>query len=148
MELWNANRPITRSPDQQRTSTNHSVPEQMYNEPFHVPQPDEVIFKETWAKGEKFRSGMVWNIGKAKSFISGPDTRPTLYKQPEMIQILQMPAFGWADKPFICCASVKNTPVNSGIARTYLIHGYTRTLHRVIPVMCAVTLQHALGHTL
>ena len=44
----------------------------MYNEPFHVPQPDEVIFKETWTKGEKFRSGMVWNIGKGKVFYFRP----------------------------------------------------------------------------
>ena len=63
---------------------------EMYNEPFHVPQPDEVIFKETWTKGEKFRSGMVWNIGKGKVFYFRPghETYP-VYKQPEMIQILQ-----------------------------------------------------------
>lgn len=63
---------------------------EMYNEPFHVPQPDEVIFKETWAKGEKFRSGMVWNIGRGKVFYFRPghETYP-VYKQPEMIQILQ-----------------------------------------------------------
>jgi trehalose utilization protein len=32
---------------------------EMYNEPFHVPEPDELIFEETWERGERFRSGMV-----------------------------------------------------------------------------------------
>ena len=30
----------------------------MYDEPFHVPEPDEVILEERWAGGEWFRSGM------------------------------------------------------------------------------------------
>ena len=62
---------------------------EMYNEPFHVPEPDEVIFEETWALGERFRAGMLWNIGKGKVFYFRPghETYP-VYKQPEMIQIL------------------------------------------------------------
>jgi len=63
---------------------------EMYNEPFHVPQPDEGIFEETWTRGERFRSGMTWNIGKGKVFYFRPghETYP-VYKQPEMIQVLQ-----------------------------------------------------------
>ncbi|MDA1053392.1 MAG: ThuA domain-containing protein [Planctomycetota bacterium] len=62
---------------------------EMYNEPFHVPAPDEVIFEETWELGERFRSGMVWNIGKGKVFYFRPghETFP-VYKQPEMIQVI------------------------------------------------------------
>ncbi len=62
---------------------------EMYNEPFHVPAPDEVIFEETWELGERFRSGMVWNIGQGKVFYFRPghETFP-VYKQPEMIQII------------------------------------------------------------
>ncbi|MDA0349394.1 MAG: ThuA domain-containing protein [Verrucomicrobia bacterium] len=62
---------------------------EMYNEPFHVPEPDEVIFEETWKLGEYFRSGMVWNIGKGKVFYFRPghETYP-VFKQPEIIQIL------------------------------------------------------------
>ncbi len=63
---------------------------EMYNEPFHVPAPDEVIFEETWSKGERFRSGMVWDIGKGKVFYFRPghETYP-VFKQPEVIQVLQ-----------------------------------------------------------
>lgn len=62
---------------------------EMYNEPFHVPTPDEVIFEETWEPGERFRSGMVWNIGKGRLFYFRPghETYP-VFKQPEMIKIL------------------------------------------------------------
>jgi trehalose utilization protein len=63
---------------------------EMYNEPFHVPEPDEVIFKETWEKGEWFRAGMVWNIGKGKVFYFRPghETFP-VYQQREPLQVLE-----------------------------------------------------------
>ena len=63
---------------------------EMYNEPFHVPDPDEVIFEETWELGERFRSGMVWNIGKGKVFYFRPghETYP-VYKQPEMVKVIE-----------------------------------------------------------
>ena len=62
---------------------------EMYNEPFHVPTPDEVIFEETWELGERFRSGMVWNIGKGKVFYFRPGHEQyPVFKQPEMITIL------------------------------------------------------------
>ncbi len=62
---------------------------EMYNEPFHVPDPDAVIFEERWESGERFRSGMVWNIGKGRLFYFRPghETYP-VFKQPKMIQIL------------------------------------------------------------
>ncbi len=62
---------------------------EMYNEPFHVPAPDEVVFEETWELGERFRSGMVWNIGQGKVFYFRPghETFP-VYKQREVIQVL------------------------------------------------------------
>lgn len=62
---------------------------EMYNEPFHVPAPDEVVFEETWAQGEHFRSGMVWRIGKGKVFYFRPGHEQyPVFKQPEMIKIL------------------------------------------------------------
>ena len=45
---------------------------EMYDEPFHVPAPDDVIFEEKWDKGEHFRAGMVWNVGKGKVFYFRP----------------------------------------------------------------------------
>jgi trehalose utilization protein len=63
---------------------------EMYNEPFHVPTPDEVIFEETWKSGERFRSGMVWNIGNGKVFYFRPghETYP-VYKQAEVIKVIE-----------------------------------------------------------
>jgi trehalose utilization protein len=63
---------------------------EMYNEPFHVPEPDEVIFEECWAGGEWFRSGMVWNLGKGKVFYFRPghETFP-VFKEKWPLQILQ-----------------------------------------------------------
>jgi len=61
----------------------------MYNEPFHVPEPDEVIFEETWQPGERFRSGLVWDIGDGKVFYFRPGHETyAVFKQPEMIKIL------------------------------------------------------------
>lgn len=62
---------------------------EMYNEPFHVPAPDEVVFEETWELGERFRAGMIWNIGKGKVFYFRPghETYP-VYKQPEMVKVI------------------------------------------------------------
>ena len=62
---------------------------EMYAEPFHVPEPDTVVFREMWEMGEWFRSGMVWNIGKGKVFYFRPghETYP-VYNQPEVKTIL------------------------------------------------------------
>ena len=45
---------------------------EMYDEPFHVPEPDEVIFEERWATGEWFRSGAIWKLGKGRVFYFRP----------------------------------------------------------------------------
>jgi len=45
---------------------------EMYNEPFHIPTPDEVVLEERWPGGEWFRGGMVWNLGKGKVFYFRP----------------------------------------------------------------------------
>jgi trehalose utilization protein len=62
---------------------------EMYDEPFHVPEPDQVIFEERWEAGEWFRSGMVWNLGKGKVFYYRPghETYP-VYKEPIPLKIL------------------------------------------------------------
>jgi trehalose utilization protein len=72
---------------------------EMYAEPFHVPQPDEVIFEERWAKGEHFRSGCVWNIGKGRVFYFRPghETYP-IFLQAEPLQIMENAA-RWLSKP-------------------------------------------------
>jgi len=63
---------------------------EMYDEPFHVPEPDEVIFEERWPTGEWFRSGMIWNIGAGKVFYFRPghETFP-VYKQDVALSIME-----------------------------------------------------------
>ena len=61
-----------------------SLPQsEMYDEPLHVPDPDEVIFEDRWPTGEWFRSGMVWQIGRGKLFYFRPghETYP-IYRLP------------------------------------------------------------------
>jgi trehalose utilization protein len=45
---------------------------EMYDEPFHVPEPDEVILEERWATGEWFRSGAIWTLGEGRVFYFRP----------------------------------------------------------------------------
>ena len=62
---------------------------EMYNEPFHVPPPDAVIFEEKWERGEHFRSGCLWNIGKGKVFYLRPGHETyKVYFQPIPLKIL------------------------------------------------------------
>ncbi len=63
---------------------------EMYAEPFHVPKPDAVIFEEKWDKGESFRSGCVWHIGKGAVFYFRPghETYP-IFQQKETLQVLE-----------------------------------------------------------
>jgi trehalose utilization protein len=75
----------------------HGLPEtfkiqhtEMYNEPFHVPEPDEVIFRESWAKGESFRSGCVWALGRGKVFYFRPGHETfSVYLQREPLQVIE-----------------------------------------------------------
>jgi len=63
---------------------------EMYGEPFHVPEPDEVVFEERWDKGEYFRSGCVWKIGKGRVFYFRPghETYP-VFKQEEPLRVIE-----------------------------------------------------------
>ncbi len=70
--------------------THFDIPQtEMYNDPFHVPKPDLVLFQENWDKGESFRSGAIWNVGKGKVFYFRPghETYP-IYTQPIPLRIL------------------------------------------------------------
>lgn len=63
---------------------------EMYNEPFHVPAPDAVIFEEKWDKGEHFRSGCLWNVGKGKVFYFRPGHEVYgVYKQEIPLKIIE-----------------------------------------------------------
>ena len=71
--------------------TQWDIPQtEMYGEPFHVPAPDEVVFEEKWDKGEHFRSGCVWQVGKGRVFYFRPghETYP-IYQQAEPLRVVE-----------------------------------------------------------
>jgi trehalose utilization protein len=63
---------------------------EMYDEPFHVPAPDEVILQERWKGGEEFRSVMLWKLGKGSIIYVRPghETYP-IYKDTNMLQLIE-----------------------------------------------------------
>lgn len=63
---------------------------EMYNESFHVPTPDTVVFEERWDKGEHFRSGCVWKVGRGTVFYFRPglETYP-VFKQREPLRVIE-----------------------------------------------------------
>ncbi len=63
---------------------------EMYDEPFHVPDPDEVILEERWAGGEWFRSGSVWTLGRGRVFYFRPghETYP-VFKEALALRVIE-----------------------------------------------------------
>ena len=63
---------------------------EMYDEPFHVPKPDAVVFEEHWDKGEHFRSGCLWQVGQGRVFYFRPghETFP-VFQQAEPLRVLE-----------------------------------------------------------
>ncbi len=63
---------------------------EMYDEPFHVPEPDAVVFEERWKTGEWFRSGAVWNLGRGKIvyFRPGHELYP-VFKNEHVLRIIE-----------------------------------------------------------
>ncbi|MDZ4404293.1 ThuA domain-containing protein [Prosthecobacter sp.] len=72
---------------------------EMYSEPFHVPKPDEVVLEERWDKGEHFRSGSMWRVGKGRVFYFRPghETYP-VFKQAEPLRVMEN-ATRWLAQP-------------------------------------------------
>ena len=70
---------------------NFSIPHtEMYDEPFHVPTPDERILEECWETGEWFPSGSVWELGKGRVFYFRPghETFP-VYREEKVLKLLE-----------------------------------------------------------
>lgn len=88
--------------------------EEMYGEPFDIPQPDELIFLGWFAGGEVFRSGCAWHKknGKLFYFQPGHETYPT-YHKPEIQKIITN-AVRWATPtritPALECPHVPVSP--------------------------------------
>ncbi|MEI6343665.1 MAG: ThuA domain-containing protein [Verrucomicrobiota bacterium] len=71
---------------------------EMYDEPFHVPDPDEVVLEEHWATGEWFRSGAAWRLGKGRVFYFRPghETYP-VFDNPWTLKVVEN-AVRWAGR--------------------------------------------------
>jgi trehalose utilization protein len=63
--------------------------EEMYGEPFDIPNPDELVFISWFQGGEVMRSGCVWKRGRGKVFFFRPghETLPT-YKNESVQKVL------------------------------------------------------------
>ena len=63
--------------------------EEMYGEPFGIPEPDELIFISWFTGGEVFRSGATWQRGNGRVFYFRPghETYPT-YHQAEVQKVI------------------------------------------------------------
>ncbi len=72
---------------------------EMYDEPFHIPKPDAVVFEEHWDKGERFLSGCLWQVGKGRVFYFRPghEIYP-VYKQAEPLRVVKN-AVRWLGGP-------------------------------------------------
>lgn len=80
-------------------------PEEMYGEPFDIPEPDETVFMGWFNGGEVFRSGCTWtrSNGKIFYFQPGHETNPS-YRN-ENVQRIIKNAVRWA------CPVNKNIPL-------------------------------------
>ena len=92
--LWNINpaHPIT-----QGLGEYFEIPtEEMYGEPFGIPEPDQLIFISWFTGGEVFRSGATWQRGNGRIFYFRPghETYPT-YHHPQVQQVITN-AVRWA----------------------------------------------------
>ncbi|MBQ8551435.1 MAG: ThuA domain-containing protein [Clostridia bacterium] len=70
--------------------------EEMYGEPFRIPQPDELIFTSWFEGGNIFRSGVTYyrGIGKVFYFQPGHETNPHFYNP--YVQKILTNAVHWA----------------------------------------------------
>ena len=73
--------------------------EEMYGEPFGVPEPMETVFMSWFQGGEVFRSGLTWRRGAGRVFYFRPghETYPT-YHDPNVQRVLKN-ACHWAHNP-------------------------------------------------
>ena len=108
--LWvcNPGHPITQGIDRYFEIPN----EEMYGEPFAIPEPDETIFLSWFQGGEVFRSGATWKRGNGKIFYFRPghETYPT-YHQKEVRLVIRN-AVHWAQPEGKWIDSCPNVPID------------------------------------
>lgn len=84
--------------------------EEMYGEPFGVPEPLETVFISWFQGGEVFRSGLTYKRGAGNVFYFRPghETYPT-YHDPNVLRVLQN-AVRWAYNPAPRVTGVTDAP--------------------------------------
>lgn len=84
--------------------------EEMYGEPFGVPEPLETVFISWFQGGEVFRSGLTYRRGAGNVFYFRPghETYPT-YHDPNVQRVL-INAVRWAHSPATRISSVTDAP--------------------------------------
>lgn len=84
--------------------------EEMYGEPFGVPEPLETVFISWFAGGEVFRSGLTYKRGAGNIFYFRPghETYPTYYD--ENVGKVLRNAVNWAYNPASRVADVTSAP--------------------------------------
>ena len=68
--------------------------DEMYDEPFGIPEPNAVIFQARWDKGEEFRAGCTWERGQGRNFYFQPghETYP-VYADPNVMRVIENGVF-------------------------------------------------------
>ncbi|KKB10896.1 PalA [Devosia geojensis] len=93
--------------------------EEMYGEPFSVPEPLETVFVSWFQGGEVFRSGLTYRRGTGNIFYFRPghETYPT-YHDETVGQVLRN-AVTWAHNPnrFASITDAPNVPVDKAIEK-------------------------------
>ena len=92
--------------------------EEMYGEPFGVPEPMETVFVSWFQGGEVFRSGLTWRRGAGNVFYFRPghETYPTYY-DPNVRRVLGN-AVRWAHNPaprLADASAAPNVPVTAAL---------------------------------
>ena len=84
--------------------------EEMYGEPFGVPEPLETVFISWFQGGEVFRSGLTWRRGAGNVFYFRPghETYPTYHD--ENVQKVLQNAVHWANNPAPRAKNVTDAP--------------------------------------
>jgi len=74
--------------------------EEMYGEPFMIPEPDKLVFIGAYEGGEVFRSGCCWQRGYGKIFYFQPghESYPTYYNP--AVQTVIKNAVRWANPTY------------------------------------------------
>ncbi|MCF3651231.1 ThuA domain-containing protein [Synoicihabitans lomoniglobus] len=84
--------------------------EEMYGEPFGIPEPDQLLFISWFTGGEVFRSGATWQRGHGRVFYFRPghETYPTYHDA--NIQRILTNAVHWARPTVRMADECPNTP--------------------------------------